>query len=253
MVLNPLSRIHSDDPLYLQYSDPSISRQHFPQLLDLMAYVGLGRLGNPEDNHCLRHFLNLSARSGIAALLQSKLWSNRVRSYISLDGIMPIRPWCIHFGVWSSFVWQWSTSHSPQNLQPVSIPRSFKSQLCVPSSKILHSFRSLLESSSSFASIMRLLFFFSSSSPSWELWQAPMVYQALVEAITRLVCISNPSDWGLSRLLPATQLQSLLYEGVAQRLSWEKVRQRRWRKVCVPIGKPAGPEHEYPSFAGRQG
>ncbi len=46
-----------------------------------------------------------------------------------------------------------------------------------------------------------------------------MVYQALVEAITRLVCISNPSDWGLSRLLPATQLQSLLYEGVAQRLS----------------------------------
>lgn len=48
----------------------------------------------------------------------------------------------------------------------------------IPSRSILHSFCSLLESSSNFASILRLVFLFSSSSPSWELWQDPMVAQA---------------------------------------------------------------------------
>ena len=67
--------------------------------------------------------------------------------------------------------------------------RSFQSRLDIPSSKILHSLRNLLESSSSFASIMRLLFFISSSSPSWELWQAPIVYQACMLALTRRMCI----------------------------------------------------------------
>lgn len=52
-------------------------------------------------------------------------------------------------------------SQSPQNI--------------VPKSKILHSLRSLRSSSNSLASIWRLLFFFSSSSPSCILWQAPII------------------------------------------------------------------------------
>ena len=60
-------------------------------------------------------------------------------------------------------------------------PRYYRSraksepQNTIPNSKILHSLRSLLSSSNSLASIWRLLFFFSSSTPSCILWQAPIV------------------------------------------------------------------------------
>lgn len=51
-------------------------------------------------------------------------------------------------------------------------------QKIIPNSKILHSLRSLLSSSNNLASIWRLLFFFSSSSPSCILWQAPIIRYA---------------------------------------------------------------------------
>lgn len=76
MVQNPSGRIRSDDPLYPQYSDPSISIQPIGQLLDLVEYVDLGRLGIAEDSRCSQHSVGPSAQSEIAALLISRLWNS---------------------------------------------------------------------------------------------------------------------------------------------------------------------------------
>lgn len=107
----------------------------------------------------------------------------------------------------------------------VSVNAQLQSRLDIPSSKILHSLRNLLESSSSFASIMRLLFFISSSSPSWELWQAPIVCQACVLALTGRMCIWDPLARGMSRPLAANQRQKPLLGLQALRLQRTKSRQ----------------------------
>lgn len=76
MAQNPSGRIRSDDPLYPPYSDPSILIQRIAQLLDLVEYVDLGRLGIAADSRCSQHFVGPSARCETAALLISKLWNS---------------------------------------------------------------------------------------------------------------------------------------------------------------------------------